>query len=345
MVKGNAAIEIFMKHKFIFSYDYLNEIKNELSEDNKYNIYYVLKGHRYIIRSFNILNLHDFIIIIGDLANNSSTIIPLNIGAFLQLPDMNCVELKIVDNGSMMQVDFTSKGMNFLNAYEPQYVENNKEIINKYGHMRLQFHAKTLFDLFMKFQNKETEDEYELLYIGQTQKSNIYDRLYSHNTIPEIMRYQNREDDREKYELYIMVTGVHIKFIEEYNIKQYLTNIITSNTLQDDFLINSGLISKSEVVDIAEAMLILYFKPKYNDKLKNTKNPEILCTYSVFNDCLINPIAYALDLYFEDNRQKIILKTDTVSTKYKQNLLKCEFDENGKVNDIILEHNSMDVYL
>ena len=38
MVKGNAAIEIFMKYKFIFPYDYLNEVKNELSEDNKYNI-------------------------------------------------------------------------------------------------------------------------------------------------------------------------------------------------------------------------------------------------------------------------------------------------------------------
>ena len=345
MVKGNAAIEIFMEHKLIFPYDYLNEIKNELSEDNKYNIYYVLKGHRYIIKSFDILNLHDFIIIIWDLVKNSSIIIPLNIGTFLQLPDMNCVELKIVDNGSMMQVDFTSKGMSFLNAYEPQYVQDNQEIINKYGHMRLQFHAKILFDLFMKFQNKETEDEYELLYIGQTQKSNIYDRLYGHNTIPEIMRYQNREDGGEKYELYIMVTGVHIKFFEEYNIKQYLTNIITSDTLQDDFLINSGLISKAEVVDIAEAMLILYFKPKYNDKLKNTRSPEILRTYSVFNDCLINPIDYSLDLYFEDNRKKIILKTDTVSTAYKQNLLKCEFDENGKVNDIVLEHNIMDVYL
>lgn len=54
MVKGNAATEIFMKYKFIFPYDYLNEIKNELSEDNKYNIYYALKGHRYIIRSYTI---------------------------------------------------------------------------------------------------------------------------------------------------------------------------------------------------------------------------------------------------------------------------------------------------
>lgn len=56
MVKENAAIEMFMKYKYIFLYDYLNEIKNELSEDNKYNIYYALKGHRYIIRSFSILN-------------------------------------------------------------------------------------------------------------------------------------------------------------------------------------------------------------------------------------------------------------------------------------------------
>lgn len=83
MVKGNAAIEIFMKHKYIFPYDYLNEIKNELSEDNKYNIYYVLKGHRYIIRSFSILNQYNFIIIIEDLVNNCSVSIPLNIDAFL----------------------------------------------------------------------------------------------------------------------------------------------------------------------------------------------------------------------------------------------------------------------
>ena len=121
-------------------------------------------------------------------------------------------------------------------------------------------------------------------------------------------------------------------------------NIITSNTLEDDFLINSGLISKSEVIDIAEAMLISYFKPKYNNKLKNTKNPEILSTYRIFNDCLINPIIYALDLYFEETKRKLLLKTESVSTKYKQNLLKCEFDENGKVNDIILEHFPIDEY-
>ena len=189
MVKGSAAIEIFMKHKLIFPYDYLNELKNELSEDNKFNIYYVLKGHRYIIKYLDILSLHGFVIVIKDLANNNSEIIPLNVKTFLQLPDMNCVEM-----------DFTSKGMSYLKTYRPQYVETNKEVIKKYGHIRLQIHAKILLDLANKFKNNEIEDEYEVLYIGQTKKNNIYDRLYSHNTLLEIMRYQNREDDREKYE-------------------------------------------------------------------------------------------------------------------------------------------------
>lgn len=75
------------------------------------------------------------------------------------------------------------------------------------------------------------------------------------------------------------------------------------------------------------------------------KKPELLRTYRIFNDCLINPIIYALDLYFEETKRKMILKTDAVCTKYKQNLLKCEFTEKGEVEGICLEEQEDDWYL
>ena len=142
-----------------------------------------------------------------------------------------------------------------------------------------------------------------------------------------------------------MVTGVHAKLYKEYNFENYSTNIITSNTLQDEFAINKGQIAREETVDIAEAMLILFFKPEYNTILKNTKKPELLETYRIFNECLINPITYSLDLYFEEIKNKIVLKTDVECTEYKLNILKCEFDSKGKVDSIKLEHYMEDLYL
>lgn len=345
MVKGEAAIEIFEGHKFIFTYDHMDELKEELNEKGKYHIYYVLKGHKYKIDAICILNRYDFQVEIRDCAENSNLSVQLNIWAFMQVPDLEYVDLKIAENGSVLQIDFTEKGMKFLQKEEPEYVKENRNIIEKYGHIRLRMHASFLRNLYFQFQEQETEEPYEVLYIGQTQKENIYDRLYSHNTIPEIVRDQNREENREKQELYIMVTGVHIKFFKEYNRQEYGTNMLLMDTAGDDFLINQGIISQAEVINLAEAMLILYFKPKYNNRLKDTKKPELLRTYRIFNDCLINPITYVLDLYFKETKQKMILKTDAVCTKYKQNLLKCEFTEAGEVKGIRLEEQEDDWYL
>lgn len=345
MVKGNAAIEVFMKDKFIFPYDYLEEAKNELEVENKYNVYFVLKGHRLILRNLQVVDEYNFYIEIFDVANCNVINMPINIFVFLQLPSIKCVEINIVNNSSILQVDFTDMGMRYLNMYKPEFVERNKEFIEKIGHMRFQFHSQTLKDLFWEWRNKETVDEYELLYVGRTHNDTIYERLYNHTTIPKIIRCLNKKDQNDKNEIYVMVTGVHAKLYKEYNFENYSTNIITSNTLQDEFAINKGQIAREETVDIAEAMLILFFKPEYNTILKNTKKPELLETYRIFNECLINPITYSLDLYFEEIKNKIVLKTDVECTEYKLNILKCEFDSKGKVDSIKLEHYMEDLYL
>lgn len=344
LVKGNAAIDIYMKDKYIFPYDYLSDAKIELERQNKYNIYFVLKAYRYNICNIKIYDQYNFVVDIRDAVDGNVLKIPLNIQLFIQVPSLEYVRLSIVNNKSVLQIDFTEKGMKFLEKNHLEFVEYNKKIIEKYGHMRFEMHVNFLRNLFFEFQGRENIEKYELLYIGQTKKDNIYQRLYSHNTIPEIVRNLNREDNNEKYELDILVTGVHIKYYEENEIKEYLTNIISANSLQDDFLINEGLIAREEVVNIAEAMLILFFKPEYNDKLKNTKKPEELNTYRIFNECLINPITYSLDLYFEDTKKKVILKTNTASTEYKQNLLVCKFNDSGSVDEIKLDYFPKDYY-
>lgn len=345
MVKGNAAIEVYMGDKFLFPYDYLDELKDELKSKNKYNIYYVLKGPRFRISSMKNIDRLNCIVEIENLVDGNRIGMTLNSYAFFQLPDLSYIDLKIENGGSVLQVDFNEKGMAYLREYETEYLERNKKIIEEHGHMRLQYHVMFFRELFFNNQEEEVVDEYEVLYIGQSQKESIYERLYIHNTIPEILRYFLKDNNRDKYDLYIMTTGVHVKYFEEYNIAKYLTNIITSNSLKEDFIINEGLITKEEVINIAEAILILFFKPEYNEKLKNTKKPEELARYRIFNECFINPITYSLDLYFEDKKMKMILKTNTVRTEYKQNVLKCEFDEEGKTKDIALEHFVEDVYL
>ena len=345
MVKGKASIEVYMGDKFLFPYDYLNELENELKNRNKYNIYYVLKGPRLRIESLNILDDMNCIVEICNLLEDERMEICVNANFSFQVPDLSYIDLKIENNGSVLQIDFNEKGMEYLQEYEAEYLERKQEIVKEYGHIRWQFHVMFLRDMSMGRSSAETIDEYEVLYIGQSQKETIYERLYGHNTIPEISRYLNRENDGEKYDIYILVTGVHIKYFKEYGDEQYLTRIISSQNLSEDFLIKEGLITRSEVINIAEAILILFFKPEYNIKLKNSKKPEELTAYRIFKECLINPITYSMDLYFEDRKNKMVLKTDTIKTEYKQNVIKCEFDEMGRLKDILLEHFPVDLYL
>lgn len=345
MVKGKSAIEVYMKNKYLFPYDYLDDAKEELSQNYKYNIYFVLKGHRYSIINIDILNSIEFAVNIVDLVSEKRFYILLNINFFLQLPSLDYVDLKVTSNNDILQVDFSKLGMQYLHEFVPNYMRNNANIIRKYGTLRLQFHSKKLIDLYYRAIKQEHTCEYDVLYIGQSIKDNIYERLSHHETIQKIIRDFNREDFSYKHQIYIMVSGVSVNHFTQNNIYELNSIFLTRKKLKNNFAICNENISKETVVDIAEAMLISFFKPNYNRHYKNTTKLQNLKKYSIFLKNGVNPIYYSLDLYFEECKEKMILKTSNISTKFKANLIKCEFNSEDKIESLVLDHFNTDIYV
>lgn len=112
-----------------------------------------------------------------------------------------------------------------------------------------------------------------------------------------------------------------------------------SNTLAKDFEVNA--LKKDAMINIAEALFISYFQPKYNDRLKSRERREKLNTYRKINDAEINPIILTFDLYYEDTKKKLSLKTDLEKTINKVLMIKCVFEKEGlSVNSI----NFLDVF-
>lgn len=89
------------------------------------------------------------------------------------------------------------------------------------------------------------------------------------------------------------------------------------------------------MINIAEALFISYFQPKYNDRLKSREGREKLSTYRKIDNAEINPIILTFDLYYEEVKKKLILKTDLESTQNKVLMIECVFEnENLDVNCI-----------
>lgn len=96
-----------------------------------------------------------------------------------------------------------------------------------------------------------------------------------------------------------------------------------SNTLAKGFELNA--LKKDAMINIAEALFISYFQPKYNDRLKSREGREKLNTYRKIDDAEINPINLTFDLYYEDTKKKLILKTDLETTTNKVLMIECVF--------------------
>ena len=145
-------------------------------------------------------------------------------------------------------------------------------------------------------------------------------------------------------------TGKYIQGFPEYGPERMGAPITAYNRISDKpITIHSNIYEPDYVVVVDDTLLTAVpvtagLKKDGAIVINTTKKPEELNTYRIFNECLINPITYSLDLYFEDTKKKVILKTNTASTEYKQNLLVCKFNDSGSVDEIKLDYFPKDYY-
>ena len=201
------------------------------------------------------------------------------------------------------------------------------EQVNTYGEFSRKIYAKNIVEMQMEADCNENSQKYEVLYIGQSKKENIFDRLNSHSTLQKIMRDMMRTTDNK--EIYILIHSIEVKQFEKLNLEKLKTIIVLNEPLGRSFKLNEG-INIEDVINVAEALLISHFKPPYNDKLKKSDGLEKLSTYTKIGEAEINSVFLTIDLYWERGREKMILHTAETQTLTKARWLECCF-ENDKV--------------
>lgn len=336
MEKEKCAIELYVNKKYLFPNNYLEEARAiSLDERSDYDIYFILHGD-----AFKIIGVREsgplLHIIVVNLTKNVKYSIMFDVES-LGVPYCSYLEISLVDEGSILKIEYNNKGIEYLKEYCPKEYQVYMERIKKEGACYFSIHAQYLVEMKMESKEQEYVEHYEILYIGQTKQDDIFNRLNSHETLQRIMRETYRSNSQK--ELYILILSIATKHIQTLNSPYYNAHFLFSNTLAKDFEVNA--LKKDAMINIAEALFISYFQPKYNDRLKSRERREKLNTYRKINDAEINPIILTFDLYYEDTKKKLSLKTDLEKTINKVLMIKCVFEKEGlSVNSI----NFLDVF-
>lgn len=328
MINGTCLLDLYMKEKYIFPNTYMEEAERTSEwKEKKYAIYYILKSDKYVIRQYfeegHILRIDIF-----NCTSKKSYLVSCDIRSSFLVPDSTYISISLKNNNSLLKIEYNDKGIKYLKENDSLgcnvYTGKNKDGES----LSYMIHAKSLLDMQMQFVEKEYEQEYEILYIGQSKRENIFDRLKNHSTLQKIMR-DDMCNGGDK-ELYVLIHSVGIKHFEQKDLNMYNASFIFGNMLRTIDELDNG-IQNQDIINIAEALLISHFKPFYNDKLKKDEGLEKLATYSKIGEAEINPIAFSIDLFWEGSGEKMILYTLETKTATKGRYLECHFEDN-KVN-------------
>lgn len=160
----------------------------------------------------------------------------------------------------------------------------------------------------------------DVLYIGQGygRKTKRYaqDRLSSHEKLQKILSdCHSKYPDKNLYILLLEMTPI-LNTTHDGISKQYKTDMDENNKHLEEVM--SELPIYEQVINITEAALINFFKPKYNEKfVENFPDPKH-SGYRQYYNLDYNCITVELDLEF-DSFPHMILQTDT-------NAIKSSFD-------------------
>lgn len=326
-VKGCCSIDLYMEEFFMFPNSYIDEAqKVPFLKEKIYDVYYILYGDKYVIRQY--FEMDGFLkVIVENCTKKNMYCVNYDARALFRVPDISYLNISLVSGDTFLKVEYNEKGIDFLKENRKCLYVTYCERIEENGCFCDMIHAKMLCALQLKADGIEYTGEYEVLYIGQSKRKNIFDRLNNHSKLQKIMR--DTFKNAEEREIYIMIHSLGSKCYVQDEMEAYNVSIISGNTLSRSFEFENG-ISHDDMIDIGEAMLISHFKPEYNDKLKRDDGLEKLSTYRKIGKHDINPINFSLDLYMASYGEKMVLKTEVTSTSTKARILECCF-ENDKV--------------
>lgn len=309
-------LEIFFREEFIFPYIQLDEMNKQHPDGAESSIYLVMLSNKYQIMDAKFEN-QLLVIKYHDETMNTSHVLS-NIQFFPFYISDSYVEVRIVNFGTMLEIEITKPGLNFIETNYPKYY-------SAYVH----YSKISIYDIVnLSFQNEETTQNFTILYIGQSinkkKGRTIYDRLSNHEKISEI--YRNYNMNYQDQEIFIMLLKPDSKLFNAYSSSKKALTMITGNSeweKTDKLGVN---ITKNSITNITETMLIQHFKPEYNIHFKNSEPTLNIKSYSELHEAEVNEIQIGFNLYFQPMKQNINVYTTKESVTSKLRILKCNID-------------------
>lgn len=320
-----SSMEIYMGKKLIFPYNLLGGMKSYIEEDSEtYNLYFVLLGDRYEIID-ECPDGDKCVFVCQNMRTETRFKASIDIPKWFGLPSCSYIKTTIYGSRSILEIDLSKSGEAYYKDHYPDryaaYIkfksENDCNYVTK-------LHTSTLFNKFRQAPQQESV-RYKVLYIGKSQ--NIFNRLNNHSTIQAICRDQSYSDTNA--ELFIMISGAHGKLIEDTVINDGKTSVMLGCSLHDQFKLFGEAVNRERLIDIAEAMLISSFLPKYNNLLKKREGNKDLRTYRRLGETELTKVHFSLDLTFDEANILITLEAPALTAKGVAAVITCEFQSNS----------------
>lgn len=191
--------------------------------------------------------------------------------------------------------------------------------------------------------NEETCENYEVIYIGQSNPKaeyrTIFDRLRKHEKVAEVFRQYNLEyRDKE-----LMAFILHAKS----KLHNVAGSLWLGETKWEEYDSVGDRIDDAAIIDVTEAMLIYHFKPLYNIKLKDAMPSIDKKIYKRLVEAKVNVINVGINLYLQTYKNYIVLITEKQKTISKLRILQCNIDdlfEGDETTDILYEDIDDELY-
>ena len=310
-------VDLYMQDRFLFPNAYMDEAASLPQLRRRvYDLYFVLRGDRYEVRSWRAAGA-ELLVDVSNVTRGETYRVRFNVPASFSVPDASCLALELRDRGALLHVAYSTKGRRCLLEREPDHC---RAWLDR-GFPTCTIYARNIFEMQMQADSRAYERAYEVLYIGQSKREDIFQRLRSHATLQRIMRDDMRR--MAPQELYILIHSVAAKYIEQQEEVEPGLSLIAGDTIGRTFRIG-GTVDHNAMIDIAEAMLIQHFQPPYNERLKKGEALEKLSTYRKVGESILSKVDFSLDPGWETG-EKMVLVTQAARTATKARIITCDF--------------------
>ncbi|AQW22411.1 hypothetical protein [Clostridium perfringens] len=305
---------VYCCYKTIVPVEHLNDI---IKSKNRFHIYSILATPKISIRDIKKDNTGISFKLIKHLGENDEEFEIKNLDIFKLGLDYNKAEIKCKYPNNKLEISFDK---DYLKSYYNDFLKD-KINIKKSELMQLK---KSIIDsqrlFYLAPETRNHQNEMEVLYVGKAygikRTRTALERLKAHEKLQKILIECNHDYPHNR--IYILLMEINTQIFSTFNgiEKEFLS----SEEESEEHLKNvmSNLPIENQVINITEAAIINYFKPKYNVDFVNNFPSTDHSSYRQYFDLDYNKIIVELDMEFNNMPYlKLYTKTNRLDNPFK----------------------------